>query len=206
MAPGIYVEGDSARLVQCVSNVLMNAAKYTDSGGTVSVVLTADDQRAIVSVSDTGIGIPEELLPRVFDLFVQDARSLDRSQGGLGIGLSVVRKLIEMHGGEVSATSAGAGQGSTFKIILPRVSAPVSARVASAVVGARTALKVLVADDNQDAADTLAMLSPARFSDVGNRALGRTLRSYQRYLYVKLESLLVTVETQFTPTGRYSMS
>ena len=158
MAPGIYVEGDIARLVQCVSNILMNAAKYTDSGGTINVNLAGDDQRATVSVSDTGIGIPEELLPRVFELFVQDARSLDRSQGGLGIGLSVVRKLVEIHGGEVRATSAGAGQGSTFAMILPRVPTPAAVQGVEAPDRIGTALKILVVDDNQDAADALAML------------------------------------------------
>jgi two-component system, sensor histidine kinase len=158
VAPGIYVEGDSARLVQCVSNVLMNAAKYTDSGGTITVDLTGDDQRAVLSVSDTGVGIPEELLPRVFELFVQDERSLDRSQGGLGIGLSVVRKLIEMHGGLVSARSTGTDQGSTFEIVLPRVPAPARAQRASASNWPRQELKVLVVDDNQEAADSLVML------------------------------------------------
>jgi two-component system, sensor histidine kinase len=155
---GIYVEGDGARLVQCLSNVLMNAAKYTDPGGTITVNLVADDRRAVLSIADTGVGISEDLLPRVFDLFVQDARSLDRSQGGLGIGLSVVRKLIEMHGGEVRAASAGAGQGSTFEITLPRVSAPVSAQKAAAPDTAQAGLKILLVDDNQEAADTLAML------------------------------------------------
>ena len=157
-ARGVYVEGDAARLVQCVANILINAAKYTDPGGSISVDIAADDERAVLSVSDTGIGISEELLPRVFELFVQDERSLDRSQGGLGIGLSIVKKLIAMHGGEVIASSAGAGRGSTFNIALPRVSAPASAPSdhVPAVTGA--GLKVLVVDDNQDAADSLAML------------------------------------------------
>lgn len=155
---GIYVEGDSMRLVQCVSNVLMNAAKYTDNGGTISVKLAGDDKRATLSVADSGIGIPEELLPRIFELFVQDARSLDRSQGGLGIGLSVVRRLIEMHGGQVSAASPGEGKGATFEITLPRAPAPASAEGAEVPDMPGAALRVLVVDDNQDAADSLAML------------------------------------------------
>jgi signal transduction histidine kinase/ActR/RegA family two-component response regulator len=158
VAPGIFVEGDSARLVQCVSNILINAAKYTDPGGSISVDLAGDAHQAILSVCDSGIGIPGDLLPRVFELFVQDVRSLDRSQGGLGIGLSVVRKLVEMHGGEVSALSYGAGQGSTFKIVLPRVPAPPRPKIADMPTEAGAALKVLVVDDNQDAADSLAML------------------------------------------------
>ena len=156
--PNIYVQGDSARLVQCVSNILVNAAKYTDAGGTINVRLNGDENRAIISVTDTGIGVPAELLPRVFELFVQDTRSLDRSQGGLGIGLSVVRKLVEMHGGEVAASSAGPGQGSTFTITLPRVPTPAPVEGSAELTALSAALKILIVDDNQEAADTLAML------------------------------------------------
>ncbi len=99
LVPGLYVEGDSARLVQCVSNILTNAVKYTDTGGKIDVTLALEGDRAVVTVTDNGVGIPADLLPRIFELFVQNDRSLDRSQGGLGIGLSVVRRLIEMQGG-----------------------------------------------------------------------------------------------------------
>jgi signal transduction histidine kinase/ActR/RegA family two-component response regulator len=157
MAPGLYVEGDSARLVQCVSNVLANAAKYTDMGGEIEVTLALEAGRAVITISDNGIGMPAELLPRVFELFVQDERSLDRSQGGLGIGLSVVRRLIEMQGGLVSASSPGPGRGSTFKISLPAIAEPVSKKPAMPAA-ASTPLRVLVVDDNEDAADSLAML------------------------------------------------
>ena len=154
---GLYVEGDSARLVQCVSNVLANAAKYTDMGGEIEVSLALEAARAVISISDNGIGIPAELLPRVFELFVQDERSLDRSQGGLGIGLSVVRRLIEMQGGTVTASSAGSGRGSLFQISLPTISAPCNEKPPrQATVSAP--LRVLVVDDNEDAADSLAML------------------------------------------------
>src|SRR6202044_1409682 len=116
-----------------------------------------DAERAVMSISDNGIGIPSALLPRIFDLFVQNDRSLDRSQGGLGIGLSVVRRLIEMQGGTVSASSPGAGRGSTFRISLPTISPPSSEQpVKPGIVG--TPLRVLVVDDNEDAADSLAML------------------------------------------------
>lgn len=154
--PGVYVEGDSARLVQCVSNILTNAAKYTDPGGEIRVALALKGARAVISISDNGVGIPTELLPRVFELFVQNERSLDRSQGGLGIGLSVVRRLIEMQGGEVTASSPGAGQGSTFTISLPAIEAPVGGQSAKPPqLGPK---RILIVDDNEDAADSLAML------------------------------------------------
>jgi signal transduction histidine kinase/ActR/RegA family two-component response regulator len=155
--PGVYVSGDGARLVQCVSNILTNAAKYTDRGGKIDVTLAVEGARAVVSISDNGVGIPAELLPRVFELFVQNERSLDRSQGGLGIGLSIVRRLIEMQGGEVSASSPGAGRGSTFKISLPAIEPPAGAKSAKSAT-VRTPLRVLIVDDNEDAADSLAML------------------------------------------------
>jgi PAS domain S-box-containing protein len=153
----IYVEGDPARLVQCVANVLSNAAKYTEPGGEVRVQTHADESTAIIEISDTGIGISAELLPHVFELFVQGDRSLDRSQGGLGIGLAVVKRLVEMHGGEVSARSPGPGGGATFEIRLPRITPPhgeQSARDPHAVPRRR----VLIVDDNVDAAMTLAAL------------------------------------------------
>ena len=107
----LYVDGDSARLVQCVTNLLTNAAKYTDSAGEIRVELRAEPEEAVICVSDNGIGISPELLPRIFDLFVQSARSLDRSEGGLGIGLSVVQRLVRMHGGEVRRQQPRPGQG-----------------------------------------------------------------------------------------------
>jgi two-component system, sensor histidine kinase len=157
VASGLYVEGDSARLVQCVSNIITNAVKYTDAGGEINVTLAAEGGRAVVTISDNGVGIPAELLPRVFELFVQNDRSLDRSQGGLGIGLSVVRRLIEMQGGTVSASSPGAGRGSTFWISLPTISPPNDAQpVKPGTIS--TPLRVLIVDDNKDAAESLSTL------------------------------------------------
>ena len=157
LVPGVYVEGDGARLVQCVSNILTNAVKYTDPGGDINVTLALEGDRAVVTIADNGVGIPAELLPRVFELFVQSERSLDRSQGGLGIGLSVVRRLIEMQGGTVSGSSPGAGQGSTFQISLPAIPAPSGEPLVKSS-SVNSPLRVLIVDDNEDAAESLAML------------------------------------------------
>jgi len=153
----LYVSGDCARLVQIVTNLLHNAIKYTDPHGTITLAVSSTEQELTLSVQDTGIGISAELLPRIFDLFVQSERSLDRSQGGMGIGLSVVRRLVGLHHGTLQARSAGLGQGSTFEIRLPRISAPDT--VAEAVAATRGApRRILIVDDNQDAADILALL------------------------------------------------
>jgi PAS domain S-box-containing protein len=151
----LYVYGDHARLVQSVANVLTNAAKYTDPGGEIRLELRRQNEQAVIVVSDTGVGIAPELLPRVFDLFVQGDRSLDRSQGGLGIGLSVVKRLVEMHQGRVSAFSAGPGHGSVFEIHLPLVDAPAGSppHLSDRKVQAK---RILIVDDNVDAANSLA--------------------------------------------------
>jgi signal transduction histidine kinase len=115
-----YVHADPVRLGQILFNLLDNAAKYTERGGQISLVLTADTEWAEVRVSDTGVGIAKEMLTRIFEMFTQLDRSLDRTQGGLGIGLMLVRRLVEMHGGTVYALSEGAGRGSEFVVRLPR--------------------------------------------------------------------------------------
>ena len=115
----IPIDGDSTRLEQVVSNLLNNASKYTEIGGQIALAVEHDANQAVVRVSDTGMGIAPEMVPKVFDLFVQVDRSLDRSQGGLGIGLTLVRRLVTMHGGTVEAQSPGIGQGSQFIIRLP---------------------------------------------------------------------------------------
>ena len=153
----IYVEGDPTRLVQCVGNVLSNAVKYTDPGGEVRIQTRAQDSQAIIEISDTGVGIAPDLLPHVFDLFVQSDRSLDRAQGGLGIGLAVVKRLVEMHGGKVGAHSSGVGEGATFEIRLPRIAYQKSER-AEPIPPKPAPRRVLVVDDNVDAAASLATL------------------------------------------------
>lgn len=153
----LYVDGDSARLVQCVANILTNSAKYTDPDGEIHIDSLRQGSDAVISITDNGVGIPEELLPQIFELFVQSDRTLDRSQGGLGIGLSVVQRLVEMHGGRVRARSAGPGRGSAFEIRLPSIEAPAKGLEESAP-GSVDAKRILIVDDNADAADSLALL------------------------------------------------
>ena len=158
----VEVEGDLVRLSQVVSNLLMNAAKYSGKANRVSVTVRAEADAAVICVRDYGVGIPAELLPRVFDLFVQGENTLARSQGGLGIGLTLVKRLVEMHGGAVSAHSEGPGRGSEFRVRLPlAATAPEAARGPSAAPSkaplARR-LRLLVVDDNVDAAETIAKL------------------------------------------------
>jgi PAS domain S-box-containing protein len=154
---GLYVAGDPARLVKCLVNVLNNSIKYTERGGRILLESREEDGQAVIEVSDNGSGISPHLLPRIFDLFVQSDRTLDRSQGGLGIGLSVVKRLIEMHGGTVQARSDGPGQGAVFTIRLPLVQ---RARLdpQPGESGAVPPRRILVVDDNLDAADTLVMM------------------------------------------------
>jgi CheY-like chemotaxis protein len=140
--------------------LLSNANKYTERDGQIAVVACAEDSDAVVRVSDSGIGIAPETLPKIFDLFVQEKRALDRSQGGLGIGLTVVRGLVALHGGSVSAKSEGLGRGSEFTIRIPLASRetlgaaiPGSPSSSSAVGPESGRLKVLVVDDNADAAN-----------------------------------------------------
>jgi PAS domain S-box-containing protein len=159
-AEEIQVDADFTRLAQSVSNLLNNAAKYTPAGGRILLQVRRDGADALIRVQDNGVGIPPEMLERVFQLFAQVGRTIERSQGGLGIGLSLVRSLVELHGGSVTAESAGAGQGSTFTIRVPCL-APAHGAAAPAVTAApvaRVGLRVLLADDNVDAADTMSAI------------------------------------------------
>ncbi|HEY8878089.1 MAG TPA: hybrid sensor histidine kinase/response regulator [Roseateles sp.] len=156
----IWVDGDLTRLAQSLSNVLNNAAKYTPEGGHIAVALAQAGAEAVLSVRDSGVGLPPDMIGRVFDMFTQVGRSLQRAQGGLGIGLALVKSLVGLHGGRVSAASAGPGQGCTFTIELPV--APQSVAPASPPPEAAPAeprpVRILVVDDNDDAASSLAML------------------------------------------------
>jgi PAS domain S-box-containing protein len=152
----LRVNADATRLVQCVVNLLNNAAKYTQPGGEIRVESCAESGEAVLAISDNGPGISADLLPQIFDLFVQSERTLDRAQGGLGIGLSLVKRLIEMHDGRVTASSAGPGRGAMFVIRLPLVKHD-EEQVREAAVSASSA-RILVVDDNADAADSLKLL------------------------------------------------
>ena len=158
----VYVEADTSRMIQVVSNLLNNAAKFTHPGGHIRLLVAADAVEVSVTVEDSGIGIAQDLLPHVFELFVQSKPSIDRSSGGLGIGLTLAREIIQLHGGRITARSEGPGAGSVFCICLPRSPAPPQAPAApefAAKVDPATARRrVLVVDDNVDAAEALAAL------------------------------------------------
>lgn len=160
----LLVEADPARLQQVLLNLLNNAAKYTEPGGRIELAVTREGEEAVLRVRDNGIGITPEMLPRVFGLFAQVEEARERAQGGLGIGLALVKSLVEMHGGTVKALSAGPGRGSEFVVRLPalperRGTAPQKAgREGGQAVPPPGGLRVLVIDDNVDAADSLAML------------------------------------------------
>jgi signal transduction histidine kinase len=158
---GLLVDADEQRLTQVVANLLTNAAKYTDARGRIDVVARAEGEEVVLSVRDNGIGMPAALVPDVFDLFVQGPRALDRSHGGLGLGLAIVRSLVTLHGGSVAAASDGPGRGSRFTVRLPlsKAARPRAAAGESSLPkgeGGRARSRVLVVDDNPDAADALA--------------------------------------------------
>lgn len=156
------LDGDRTRLAQVFTNILGNAAKYTPPGGQIELSAAMAGAEWVIRVTDTGVGIPHEMLPRVFEVFTQVGRTIDRSQGGLGLGLALVKRLVEMHGGSVRAESPGLGRGSSFFVRLPVGTSPIPGRAtATPVAGNRAAgpsRRVLVVDDNVDAAQTLAIL------------------------------------------------
>jgi len=156
----VFVHGDAVRLAQVFSNLLNNAAKYTDRGGAVSLSARREGGDVLVAVRDTGIGLAPEMLPRLFEMFTQAELARERSQGGLGIGLALVKGLVELHGGTVEARSAGPGRGSEFVVRLPLVVSPRSGAVgvAPATTLQDAAYRILVADDLRDNADTLAQV------------------------------------------------
>ena len=202
--PGIKVFGDPTRLTQAIANVLGNAAKYTDKGGRIALSATVRDNDVEIHVRDNGIGIRPELLPHVFELFTQLDRDDGRTQGGLGIGLALVQRLVQMHGGEVSAGSDGPGKGSQFVIRLPLlreedepVDVPpdiaaeaISANDVAAVVAplvtagaASMVRRILIADDNNDALESLATLLQLSGHEVFTATNGGTaLQSAERHL------------------------
>jgi signal transduction histidine kinase len=202
--PGVKVFGDPTRLTQAIANVLGNAAKYTDTGGQISLIATVREVDVEIRIRDNGIGIRPELLPHVFELFTQLERGDGRTQGGLGIGLALVQRLVQMHGGDVSATSDGPGKGSEFVIRLPllqeedepaevqsdpTVEFESGGEVATVVAplltasAARMARRILIADDNNDALESLATLLQLSGHEVYTATNGGTaLQSAERHL------------------------
>ncbi|UVW29026.1 ATP-binding protein [Massilia sp. H6] len=156
-APPVVVDGDATRLVQVILNLLTNAAKYTPDGGQVHLTLRCDGGQAEIRVRDNGIGIAIEAQGSVFNMFSQLEPALDRAKGGLGIGLALVRGIVELHGGTIRAESAGLGQGSEFILRLPLVETALRAQAAAPDHAHAAGLRLMVVDDNEDAAQTLAM-------------------------------------------------
>jgi signal transduction histidine kinase/ActR/RegA family two-component response regulator len=155
----LVVDGDRVRLTQVFTNLLNNASKYTQDGGQIGVIVSCDDDGVAVTIDDNGSGMSDETIGRAFELFTQGPRTLARSEGGLGVGLNVVRNLVNMHGGSVTAASAGLGLGSSFTVRLPLSTS--AAPYDDAPGGANavaTARRILIIEDNDDAADVLRML------------------------------------------------
>jgi PAS domain S-box-containing protein len=211
----VQLEADAVRLAQVFSNLLINAAKYTDPGGQIRLRAVHEGDTVVVSVSDNGIGIPPELLPRVFNMFFQSDEALGRAEGGLGVGLSLVKGLVALHGGSVEARSQGPEKGSEFVVRFPtgtplpdRLGAESETECAAAGVG----LKILVVDDNRDAADTCAMLLEASGHHVqtaytGRQALelARTYRPHALLLDIGLPDIngyKLAQQVRATPWGR----
>lgn len=153
----LLIDGDYARVAQSLINIIINATKYTEDDGRITIRLRQEDKQAVIDVSDTGIGIESQMLEEIFELFRQVDTSIDRSRGGLGIGLSVVRKIIQMHDGTINAQSAGLGKGSLFSITLPLAAYEESVTTLH-TNPALSPLKFLLVDDNEDATNSLAML------------------------------------------------
>jgi len=163
----ISIEGDRTRLAQVFANLLHNAAKYTEPGGYITLSLAEEDDQAVVRVRDTGIGLAPESLAAIFDMFVQVDRTLERTQAGLGVGLTLSRQLVTLHGGTIEAKSGGLGKGSEFTVRLPLAGAALAnADPEVRRLRARQSRRILLADDNADFADSLAELFAARGHEV----------------------------------------
>jgi PAS domain S-box-containing protein len=176
----LYIQCDVARMTQVVGNLLNNAAKYTDAEGEIGLFVEFANDRVLLRVTDNGIGIAPDLLPHIFDLFIQAERTIDRSQGGLGIGLSLVKNLVALHNGAVEVVSAGLGKGSEFKIHLPLVAQPRTEPVEATSTVLIEPRRILVVDDNVDSAESIGMLlqmdgHTVRYAHEGHEALSAAI-------------------------------
>ncbi len=154
----LFVNVDKDRLTQCLTNLLDNAVKYSEPGTIIRVKMAVHDRQAVVEVQDSGRGIRPEVLPHIFELFAQGDKTLDRRSGGLGIGLSVCKRLVEMHGGTVTAASEGEGRGATFRLAVPLAERATEASSDSSAAKPVASKRILIVDDNRDSAETIAML------------------------------------------------
>jgi PAS domain S-box-containing protein len=173
-ASSVWVNADPTRVEQIVSNLISNAVKFTPAGGTVWVTVAREGADAVLRVADTGVGISADLLPRIFDLFVQGGRSLDRKSGGLGIGLSLVRRLAELHEGRVEAESAGPGEGSVFTVRLPALDSSTASRPSEAKAPAidTPPRRIVLIEDNEDSREMLRVSLQMSGHEVGVAADG----------------------------------
>ena len=164
----IWVSGDALRLSQIFANIINNAAKYTEDEGVIRITVTESNGNAVITCADNGAGIPVEQLDNIFGMFSQVDSALERSHGGLGIGLTLVKRLTELHQGTITVESAGAGRGTQFSVQIPSISAPIPTSVVAPVLAeqSKTNIKVLIADDNQDAAITMGWLLEAKGCEV----------------------------------------
>ncbi len=191
----VFIEADITRLAQVFANLLNNAAKYTEHGGHISLSVERQGSQVAVSVKDDGIGIPAQMLPQVFEMFTQGDHSLEKSHSGLGVGLSIVKSLVDMHGGTVEASSAGHGFGSEFTVRLPVLVSPTSESRPSGddqeSLSASARRRILVADDNEDAATTLAMVLELMGNEV--RVVNDGLEAVEKAAEFKPELILLDI-------------
>jgi CheY-like chemotaxis protein len=176
----VWVNADETRMEQIVANLLGNAIKFTPQGGRIEVTVTREADDAVLRVQDSGVGIAADLLPRVFDVFVQGDRTIDRPIGGLGVGLTLVRRLTEMHCGTVAATSEGLGRGATFSVRFPLIAPPAPEADRPAPTAAANPKRILIVEDNADAREMLRTLLELQGHEVheaedGHAALDRAL-------------------------------
>ncbi|MES2535687.1 MAG: response regulator [Pseudomonadota bacterium] len=164
---GAWIDADPTRIEQIITNLLDNAIKYTPPGGAIEIDIRPEADQVLLELRDTGVGISSELMPHIFDVFVQGERSLDRSQGGLGVGLALVRQIVVLHGGSVSAYSAGAGEGSTFTLHLPRAAHEEPPLETPLAAGGPASHTVLLIEDNEDGREMMSLMLKA----YGNRVL-----------------------------------